>query len=595
MDFISRIPEELFCEILSQVPLDDPPGDIKTCCLVNKRFNASASRILYRHISLTCYIGSGISGHVETALCRPGHQSIRYVREITIRTCRAVVDTSINSTFYPFGKHALQKKVVMESTALLSRLARIVGEDKIKSIHLDFDGFLEHLSLPLRKKVKSLGIPVLAYEVGLPSTHPLSGTEYARPVEKIEMFTRDSELEALNIEMVRSDFGNMASAWKVCQANYKTLKSLHLTGRKTAVPKGTSLIGNGTLDGPRKLEALESLKFELLDWNNWRRPPLYFNITPFLEEFSSTCGTKTIKKFGLLNCAPSHQLDVSWVSHMINLTELEIRKEGPLSGLTELLSNLPHGLSLLYITWVSTRDPDPFPGKSAFEKHSMTLRKLFLDKRQQDELCFEIPVVADECTDALDLKTISRFPLLTHLGIALNKPRSWNSWAPKFGSLKSFFLLNPDTFLPPINLPKSWRSAVSIGYYESRDEALPGRRSGPFAYIYEEDAEAELTDDIIALANKWLDWLASPYKNPPLFGNEPTTMSLQTVIMPVRGYRHKSMRRYRAYLQDSLDPLSFDGRPQKITVLNDWLQETWEFYATNVGETTSSDPTAIYA
>ncbi|KAF3213452.1 hypothetical protein TWF679_005269 [Orbilia oligospora] len=453
MDIISGLPTETLSEILSYLPIKHAFGDITTCCLVSKTFNSVASRILYHHITLSGVSHIGPAPELEISLLRPGHQSLQHVRSITVE----IRDPEIYEIVWPDERYFYEDIALLQMAGLLNRLVERVGEDKIKSIYLGSEELLKYLSVPLKKKIKTLDVFLKAFGDAIknePQTYPV---DIWSP-KSLTAFNQDLSLEALTVYGIGTSSISSIPAWEMCQQNYRTLKLLNLHGFMGPSVHGyypNTIPGNDhlarTLSGPPQLDALESLDFKYILWDSSQEP----NKSPdaFLAELEtgvfSACARKNIKTVSFSNCQSTEVLSLGCARFLNHITNLTIEVSGPLEYLETLLCKLSCGLSSLYIKWdpspetrSQTRralpDVDPTLGKIALVKHSTTLKSLYLNKLSGHKFCVKGPVGAE---GGLDLETISKFPLLEYLALPLNEPDLWDSGVLKFPSLKFIHFL----------------------------------------------------------------------------------------------------------------------------------------------------------
>ncbi|KAK6498095.1 hypothetical protein TWF506_004337 [Arthrobotrys conoides] len=554
MDISSRFPGELLSEIFSYLPRKSLKfafhngkeanshllDDIKSCCLVNKRFNAIASRILYRNVTLSCFGDDGPGPELERSLLRPGHQSIQYIQSITVDICGSTRPPG--SYYWPDGKFPPQEGTLLRMAKIFNRLVELVGEDRIDSIHLESQEFLMYISTPLRKKVKTFDL-CLSYDN---ETIPTTGQEptpiFLRSLQDLEKNKQGLSLETLTVYRVGSDLANIGPAWEICQQNYKTLKSLDLHGLR-AEPNPQMDCLTRILNESHQLDALEDLCLRDIAWYCFPGAGYNSGLVKLLEQFTSACGRRNIKTLSLLNCALPYPLNTTWIQGMTSLTNLSIQKTGHLLDLEELLCNLSCGLSSLSLTWYqSVSDAIPLR-KIAFTKHSKTLKRLYLDYRTGRLRIKSLPC-PNEGNDILDLETISKFPFLEHLAITLDKPDSWDSGGPIFPSLKSICflgtgLIRMETEGRQLKLWDLWTELGQIAFMNGQPPVPHQMDDGAF---------------------RLLRWLTSPYKDAT--GDIISKgMRLEVVIMPVFSLRlrYSLFQECLVFFRDYSKPFSFDS------------------------------------
>ncbi|KAK6334383.1 hypothetical protein TWF730_003598 [Orbilia blumenaviensis] len=420
----------------------------------------------------------------------------------------------------------------------------------------------------MRGKVRALGACVWYRDRIVPTRASQQTPVYVRSAKKLEPYVNDVSLNSLIVDLVQTDFGNFAPAWNICQRNYRTLKSLSILGvGSSRTPPNPNKLAS-ILSGGRRLEALEEICFKDIDWYTTRSENPNFDLIDIIQNFGPVYVPGNIKKLSLLGCSQFSQLNRSWIRDMVNLTELDIRKRDTLSDLEGLLCNLTRGLSALWISWHSVRDKAPIPGKTAFKKHSTTLKKLWIHSEHPYNYGTwnELPFCVDEGSDELDLKTLSEFPVLQHLSVPVRIPESWTPWAPMFPSLKSLYWVNFLSALEPLGVPASTNS-------NHPDEEPEVKRD-----------EIEIPSKLIDSVKDLLSWLASPYEGTNRDEVSSAGMNLQAVILAFRQQRNRNYSPwswiYRAYVRDRSTPCGFETSPKMMEFIHYWYPEIWEFCKT---------------
>ncbi|KAK6535777.1 hypothetical protein TWF281_000029 [Arthrobotrys megalospora] len=550
MDLISKLPNEILMKIIPHVPIYPIEfGGITACCLVNRRFHAIASRILYNHITLKYSCKTGFDPRMVETFLAPNHSSIHHVRKISVQWADTTRPIPYTVSYNP--KFPLKDAVAEEMAVVLERLVERLGGSRLEFIEVERFEILKYLSPETKLKVKAVELFVAStpgsdyMDFGVAEIN-----EYYGFLSNLEKCTQGiSHLESIKITNLGSFFENFETAWQVCQQNRLGLKSLRLFGSDRIFH--TNINGSiqdmeSLLERSNRLEALEELYFT------------HFSNLWCLTNFEQVYNPATIKKFGLTSCSSLSRFAMPWVPSMENLIDLNLVDYGGLVDVEELLLNLPRGLVSLQLSHSET-PVDGHPSKRALRRHSQTLRKLWLEFLEDYVKYYEIPFDTGEDND-LDVKTISEFPVLEYLGAVISLPPTWNSLAPSFPSLRYLYLINAEQ-------PRAHLQSKSVQTLKERILKMAQFMQG------------------------WLHWLESPYQGSGSQGLKRIESKIRIVSGAIHPWPYHEPQvlepapfvwEYRAFFRRSSAPFSFDLTPREPSFVRRWDPEAWEFFGTGI-------------
>ncbi|KAF3929773.1 hypothetical protein ABW19_dt0205670 [Dactylella cylindrospora] len=129
-------PVEIIEHIFSYVPVSPPPTGVygfSSLCLVNRRFNAIATPILYNSITLEYSLVSGFLARSIRGLLQPNHRGVKLIRHLKIQENTKLI--TLGQDDIPFKARSSVVAHAKELMALmLNILFREIGEDQLLSI-----------------------------------------------------------------------------------------------------------------------------------------------------------------------------------------------------------------------------------------------------------------------------------------------------------------------------------------------------------------------------------------------------------------------------------------------------------------------------
>ncbi|KAK6523492.1 hypothetical protein TWF281_001473 [Arthrobotrys megalospora] len=423
MDILGNIPNEVLDEILSYIPTFHPSlGDLYTCCLVNKFFNSIATPVLYRHIVLR--IGTrGFANHVVRSLLSKQYQSHRFIREISVEVQSFYEDAQFLGIFNPED---------VEKTAIhIAAFVESLAEEQLQSLNSEVLDIFKYVPPLYHAKIKSLHCSCALLTEDF-SRKPLLPS-----------------LRALTYRGLSPFISEIGPSWPALRKYTKRLTSLSLEsdGQLSISPQPNFLerIGFETLEhlklrGFRTLETKDSSVLNLIPLQN-------------------------VRKLEIIDCQASPALLAPQMARFTNLTNLAFygistsQQDEYLSGvIDDMLLNLSSLLYSLHWTAFAYKDSE-YPSKRALQRHSATLRKLWLEigyrtrnitsrnlrrSHYQYETKYQMKSIPirSEVDGVLDLEALSQLPHVEYLAIPVAAPERWTSWAPSFPKLRSFYLVN---------------------------------------------------------------------------------------------------------------------------------------------------------
>ncbi|KAK6339842.1 hypothetical protein TWF718_009232 [Orbilia javanica] len=427
---ITDIPIEILKDIFGYIPkFDRNLGDLRTCCLVNKFFHSLATPALYRHLELALLTnGQGFEEHVTRSLLSQRYSSHRFIRHISIKFGGFQPSRSAKISMLHDGddRFAVHIAAFIESLPV----------DQIQSISCEALSFLKFLPSSYYPKIKDLEcyIDVNVYVLSRKTTFFPS-------------------LQTLTFRETYPHIPGLGTEWSICRKYRETLKSLSLeAGPPEAVPDPDITFPKNPYLEAQELQNLRLLNFESLKLGG----ASIFSLIP----------VNNLKRLELINCYIHPSLLVEQAPNFTNLTDLAVHPKyrNPESIYTswtieKILLNLPKPLQSLQWTQYSPDQPSEYPSKMAIQRHSATLKKLWLEIsyyaapndmsagkpshyfRETTRRMVEIPVKAT-LEENVDLETLSKFPNLEHLVVPIEAPKFPKSWIPSFPNLRSLYFVN---------------------------------------------------------------------------------------------------------------------------------------------------------
>ncbi|RVD88828.1 uncharacterized protein DFL_003000 [Arthrobotrys flagrans] len=421
---ITDIPIEVLDEILRCIPtFDSNEGDLRTCCLINKFFYSIATPTLYYHLVLRTS-SQGFKDHVVQSLLSKRYKSHHFIRGISIKWERVHGDLPHEGFWIPYDldRAAIHIAAFIES----------LPEEQLQFINSETLDILKYLPSSYHSKIKSLE---------------------CNPSERLSERPFFPSLRSLTFQDIVPYFKGLGSEWSLCQKYQHQLKSLSL--------KASAYEPNFSPETP--FPNSPYLDFRTIEHFHLRE---FRNLGFKTSSILGLIPLKNIKKLELINCHVPPTFLVPQMPNFTNLTDLAVypRFDGfgdtyTNSNIEDILLNLPGFLQSLH--WaVHSNKISEYPSKKAIQRHSGTLRKLWLEishpcgdsqrtsnwetSHYHDETKYkmlEIPI-SSRFDEVVDLETLSKFPRLEHLAVPIETPRFPNSWIPSFPKLRSLYLVN---------------------------------------------------------------------------------------------------------------------------------------------------------
>ncbi|KAK6513708.1 hypothetical protein TWF506_008147 [Arthrobotrys conoides] len=418
---ITDIPIEVLNEILSHIPAFDPnKGDLLSCCLVNKFFHSIATPALYRNLELATS-SQGFEEHVILSLLSKRHKSHNFIRQISIAHRR---------DFYRRGFVSLynRERAAIHIAAFIASLR----EEQLQSISCDTLDTLQYIPSPYYSKIKSI----------------VSDFEGGRIVGKPFFQT----LKTLTFHDISPYFSNFGVEWSICKQHQQNLKSLFLN---CGLGENNNFIRTPFPYNPyiefRSLEHFHVQGMQSLDLGKLS----LLGLIP----------AGIIRRLELIDCYIPPSYLIPLIPNFTSVTDLAVYSRFNVedetytgSDIDDILLKLPSLLQSLQWTFYSTA-PSEYPSKKAIQRHSGTLKKLWLEisylggsqappswerSHYSDENRFKMlrVFIKSKLDEAVDLDTLSQFPHLEHLAVPIETPVNPNSWISSFPKLRSLYLVN---------------------------------------------------------------------------------------------------------------------------------------------------------
>ncbi|KAF3931305.1 hypothetical protein ABW19_dt0202649 [Dactylella cylindrospora] len=451
-DFLSALPAEILHIILGYLPADYPRrGGLASCCTTNKRIGDVATGLLYYNLVLRYREYSGFLPHVVEALFQYNHQSLKHVRAITLEAADGMDSLGVD-----LSQTNLVDDIVEGMGVILRCLFQRIDSEKIIFINTDCLRIVSYLPEPVRKKITRLECSVtfnnsigsLRTQDELDSNFEDSSVQYV------------DSLQYLKVKNLEHDLSNFYPAWLLCHANWNTLRSLALASPReksrtiwNPTPNQLAQVFEQFRDSPDidyivPCEGAEEISLENLHSLNDVVNAFYILISP-------KC-VQTFRKFKMIGCYKGMSFMATLTGLMPALTHLTLIDCDVLDNTEAAIANLPASLQSLHLRGAET--PGllvPLLRKETLQRHSQTLRKLWLDVRRQSNIAnrfqttvsVEFPLNSEKGDDSgsLDVETISRFPKLEYLALSVALPSDMEKPhrdAPTFPSLRLMYFLN---------------------------------------------------------------------------------------------------------------------------------------------------------